>query len=260
MAAAAYSLLSLGFVMMKHGIDWLGWKGPRTKVFYQRLVTWTAGFIIMNIYGVPSAVALKRLPPHIVSAFAGWGIIMLVVFSFLLLKEKIYPGDYLFFFLVVTGIFFLNYFEPPAAPASVANPRGIIALCAAPLLLFLPGLRRSLPAKIKTVIFASVSGMSAGLMVVSLRLLVLRFGFEIAQYPGSLYLYLYIAFALLSFIALQLALKTGSMMTTGPVQYSSNIIYPVFSAFLVFDRPLHIVQVAAIGLVVYAVVNILKKH
>ncbi|MCP5046650.1 MAG: hypothetical protein GY940_05735, partial [bacterium] len=69
MALTAYTMISLGFVMMKKGIDWMGWKGPKNKTFYRNLGIWITGFLVMNIYGIPSAIALKTLPPHIVSAF-----------------------------------------------------------------------------------------------------------------------------------------------------------------------------------------------
>lgn len=260
MACTAYSLLSLGFVMMKKGINWLGWKGPKDRIFYRALATWVTGFIIMNIYGVPSAIALKSLPPHMVSAFAGWGIVMLVFFSFLLLKEKIYKTDILFALLVVTGIFLLGYFEPTSAPVHSFHFWGMAFLCSIPVILVFTGLLKFLSRKVKTVIFASVSGMSAGLMVVSLRLLVMKFGYKVSLYFDSIYLYLYIVFALLSFIALQLALKNGSMIAVGPVQYSANIIYPACSTLLVFQQTLHPVQVLAIAAIIYSVINILKKH
>jgi len=263
MAVTAYSLLSLGFVLQKKGIHWMGWKGPKDKIFYSNLTTWIAGFIIMNTYPVPSAIALKNLPSHIVSAFAGWGIIMLVFFSFLLLKEKLYQTDYIFSLLVVAGIVLLNYFEKPAgSEPSIAAPRvwGLGILCAVPVILIFTGLLKFLSKKVKTGVFASVSGMCTGLMVITLRLLVVNFGYEVASYLGSIYLYLYLGSALLSFIGLQLALKNGPMIAVGPVQYSATIIYPVFAAFLVFQQAIHPVQVLAIALIIYGVISILKKH
>ncbi|UCH95662.1 MAG: hypothetical protein JSV88_02135 [Candidatus Aminicenantes bacterium] len=263
MAITAYSLLSLGFVMQKKGIQWMGWKGPKDKIFYSNLVTWIMGFIVMNAFPIPSAIALKNLPPHIVSAFAGWGIIILVFFSFLLLKEKLYKTDYIFSLLVVMGIVLLNYFEKSIGSApSTATPRvwGLTILCIVPVILIFTGLLKFPAKKVKTWVFASVSGMSAGLMVITLRLLVVNFGYQVPLYFGSLYLYLYLGFALLSFIGLQLALKNGPMIVVGPVQYSTTIIYPVLAALPVFQQSLHPVQVLAIALIVYGVISILKKH
>ena len=260
MAFTAYSFLSLGFVLMKKGIKWMGWKGPKDKNFYWNLAIWVTGFIVMNIYGVPSAVALKSLPPHIVSAFAGWGIVMLVLFSFLFLKEKIYKTDYFFSALIAGGIFLLGYFERPTASTHSFHLWGMVILCSVPLLLFLTGFFKFLTKKVKTVIFASVSGVSAGLMVVSLRLLVINYGYKVSLYFNSIYLYLYIFFALLSFIALQLALKKGPMIAVGPVQYATNIIYPACSTLLVFQRSLHLIQFLALASIIYSVINILRSR
>ncbi|MCP5103511.1 MAG: hypothetical protein GY950_09040, partial [bacterium] len=120
MALIAYSAVSTGFVLMKMGIDWMGWKGKRDKVFYKKFFIWVTGFIIMNIYGVPSAIALKQLPPHIVAAFAGWGIVVLVFLSHFLLKETLFKTDFVFSFLIVAGIFLLNFFEKPSADGIIS--------------------------------------------------------------------------------------------------------------------------------------------
>lgn len=259
MALIAYSCVSTGFVLMKKGIDWIGWKGKRNKPFYWNLFLWVTGFIIMNIYGVPSAIALKRLPPHIVAAFAGWGIVVLVFLSHVLLKEKILKTDFIFSSLIVTGIFLLNFFEKPG-PGQTINITGMIFVCAIPAALFFPGFIKRLSGNAKTVIFAAVSGFSAALMVVCLRLLVLKYQYKVALYFDSPYLYLYIVFALLSFFALQLAIKNGPMMIIGPVQYSTTIIYPLLAALLVFSRLINIIQSLAIGLIVYSVIHILKSR
>jgi multidrug transporter EmrE-like cation transporter len=259
MALIAYSAISTGFVLMKMGIHWIGWKKKRNTTFYKNLALWMSGFIIMNIYGVPSAAALKQLPPHIVAAFAGWGIVVLVFLSHFLLKEKLFKTDFLFSLLIVAGIFLLNFFEKPA-PANIINVKGIIFLSSIPVIVFIPGFIKKLSGKVKTVLFASVSGISAGLMVVCLRLLVLKYQYRVALYFHSPYLYLYIGFALLSFIALQVAIKNGSMMIIGPVQYSTTIIYPVLAAFFVFNRLINLLQFLSIGLIVYSVIHILKKR
>lgn len=259
MALVAYSFISTGFVLMKKGISWIGWKGKRNRIFYSNLFWWTAGFIIMNIYGIPSAIALKRLPPHIVAAFAGWGIVVLVFFSHFLLKEKIFKTDFIFSILIVAGIFILNFFERPASK-NIINIKGMIFLSLIPVVLFLAGFIRRLSPKIKTLVFSSVSGFSAGLMVVFLRLLVLKYQYKVSLYFDSPYLYLYIGFALFSFIALQLACKNGPMMIIGPVQYSTNIIYPLFATLFIFNQLINLIQFLSIGLIVYSVINILKNR
>lgn len=261
MALTAYTMLSLGFVMQKKGITWIGWKGAKNRVFYRNLSVWVGGFVIMNIYGVPSAVALKTLPAHIVSAFAGWGIIMLVVFSFLILKEKITQWDYFYFFMIVIGIFLLGMFEQGAKQRlEQVDSLGLGFMCVVPVLIFAGMLPRVWSKQIKTAGYAAVSGMCAGLMVVSLGLLVLQYGYRIALYPKSIYVYLYIVAALMSLTGLQLALKNGDMIAIGPMQYGMTIIYPVLGNLIVFHRMIHVIQIIAVAIIVFSVIKILKNH
>jgi drug/metabolite transporter (DMT)-like permease len=263
MALSAYSFLSFGFVLQKKGIQWIGWKGKKDKNYYKHLSTWIFGFVIVNIYGVPSAIALKTLPPHMVSAFAGWGIVMLVFLSYLILKEKLLPTDYLYSLLIVVGIVLLALFETSTTSGRETVSIlywGLVLLLLIPVILFLSVLNRAVSQKIRTIGFAAVSGMTAGLMVVSLRLLVLSHGYEVAKYLGSIYLYLYIFAALLSLVSLQLALKNGEMIAVGPVQYSSTIIYPLLATLIVFKGNIHLLQIVAVGIIVFSVIKILKKH
>jgi len=263
MAATAYTCISLGFVFMKKGIGWIGWQGKKELKYFQSMVLWVFGFIIMNIYALPSAIALKKLPSHIVASFAGWGIIVLVFLSYVILKEKLFYTDYLYSSLIVLGIIVLNIYENKNTTDNIVNKINIfwmILLTAIPLVLFMSGLFNNLSAKIKTVLFASVSGISAGLMVVYLGLLIQNFGNKIIEYPKSPYLFLYLFFALLSFFSLQIAMKKGEMIIIGPVQYSMNIIYPVFASLLLFDIRFVLQQYLAIILIVYSMSKILKRH
>ena len=259
MAMLAYTCISAGFVLMKKGISWIGWKEKKNSKYFKYLFIWISGLVIMNIYGIPSAIALKNLPAHIVAAFAGWGIISLVFLSYFFLKEKVYISDYIFSLIIVFGIVLLNVYEKPVSQQK-SNTVWILILCVIPVFLFLISFVRSLSLKIKTILFASVSGISAGLMVIFLGLLVFNFKYEVILYFGSSYLYLYIGYALLSFLALQMALKKGVMMVIGPVQYSTNIIYPLFASLLIHNRQIILIQYFAVILIVYSVSKLLKNH
>jgi multidrug transporter EmrE-like cation transporter len=259
MAMTAYACLAVGLVLMKKGIGWLGWKGPKDRSFYGSLAVWIAGFLVMNLYGVPNALALKILPPDVVAAFAGWGIVVLVFCSHFLLRESISRSDLVYSFLIVGGIAALNLFSRPEA-AGEPDPAATVVLFFLPFVLFVCGLVFSWSDTLKTALFAAVSGLCAGLMVVALGLLVRRYEYQIALYLKSPYLYLYIGLGLLSLVALQVALKHGPLMVIGPIQYSTHIGYPLVAAMAVFRRPVHAVQYLAVGLIVYSVVGILRRR
>ncbi len=259
MALIAFFCLSFGFILMKMGINWMGWKESKNKIYYKNLFIWITGLIIANIYGIPSALALKNLPPHMVSVFAGWGIVVLIYLSYFLLKEKIFKTDYLFSFLIILGIFLLSYFKQESSGETI-QPIGIYILGFIPIVLFLFGFAKKITNPVKTAIYGAVSGFSAGLMIIFLRILVLKYQYQVGLYFTSPFSYLYIIFALLSFVALQFAFKHGPMMITGPAQYSTTIIYPLFAAWLIFHDQINLIQLILIGIISYSVIMIMKKR
>ena len=113
--------------------------------------------------------------------------------------------------------------------------------------------------KWKNVLFASASGIFTGMMVVALKILVMGFGYDIAKYFSSVFLYLYILYAGLSFISLQLAFKNGTALISGQLQYSFTIVYPSIASILVFAHQLSLIQILSLALIVLSVIMILKR-
>jgi len=259
MAMTAYFCLSLGFILMKAGIGWLRRGKTKDLAYYRLLALWVVGLIITNIYGVPSALALRHLPAHLVSVFAGWGIVVLLILSRLILREKIYRSDFIYSLLIMVGIFFLHLHRTDL-PDRGFSLSGLIVFGLIPVGLFVIGFLKIFPPPLKTAVMGSVSGLSAGVMIVALRILVQIYHYQVGRYFSSPFAYLYIGAALLSFTALQLAFKSGPMMITGPAQYSTTIVYPLIAAWLVFHQDLHLLPVSAVLLIMICVILILKKR
>ena len=259
LAFFAYTLLSIGLVLMKKGISWIGFKGQKNPSFYKNLFIWIAGFILTNSYIVPNTLALKHLDPHIVASVAGWGVVMMILFSRALLKEKLYRSDLLFAAVIFIAILLLNFFEYHEDARAVNWPMltGAVLLPLALALVAVPGIVKK---KIKALLLAVVSGISAGMIVVIMKILVSDFGFRVADYFTSPYFYLYLFFSLSAFITLQIAYKLAVMMIVGPAQYSAAIIYPALCSFFIFSNRLHLIQIIAITTVIASVTLILKKH
>jgi multidrug transporter EmrE-like cation transporter len=260
MALLAYTLLSMGIVLMKKGVACFGWKGKKNRRFYAYLGAWIAGFSIMNLNGIPNAIALKTLPPHIVAACAGWGIVILIFFSSWVLKENVFNSDFIFAGLIVVSIFLLNFFEKPIVVENPVSLSGLFIISLLPFALMPVLFFKVITKKVKTVVYAALSGLAAGLLVVFLKMLMIAYGFQVGRFFGSIYLYAYIFAALISLIALQLANKSGDMIVIGPVQYSCQIIYPAVSTYVVFGQSLTLMQIAAIISIIYSVHRILKKR
>jgi drug/metabolite transporter (DMT)-like permease len=259
LALAAFAVLAAGMILMKKGIAWIGHKGPKDGAWRRDLWTWIAGFLLSNLYVVPSLMALSALTPHIVGAFAGSGVVVLVLLASAVLGEKLFRSDILYTAVVVLSTILLNVYEPSSGKG-VLNIPLLAAASAFPLLLFAPALAKSMSRAARAVMFASVSGTSMGMIVVLMKALVETHGFRAGDYLRSPYVYLYLLFSLTAFIALQLAFRIGSMMRTGPVQYGSSIVYPAVCSALVFGNVIRPVQVAALAAIVLAVAGLLRKH
>ena len=260
MAAMAYSFISIGIVLQKKGISWIGWKGIKDRAYYKNLIVWISGFLLMNLYGIPSAIALKSLSPHHVSAFAGWGVVVLIFLSKILLKDVIFRSDYFYSLIIIAGIVMLTL-----SGNSVDSPEFSINILTLlyfllPVFLFILLLIIKISKKTINVLSAVVSGCTAGLMVISLKRLIGSEGYRVAEYPGSVYSYLYLFFALLSFVSLQISLKSGPVLVTGQIQYSTIILYPLAGSLIVFSGKTDMLQMISIILIVIGVVRILKNR
>ena len=258
LAALAYTLLSTGYVFQKKGIGWIGAERKWDSAFKRNLTVWILGFVLMNLYIVPSAAALRRLEPHIVAALAGWGVIVLVFLSALLLKECIYASDILFTLLIVLAIALLNLLEAPAG-GQAARPGPLIAALALPFALLCPALLKSVPRRTRALLFACVSGLSAGMIVVTMKILVAAHGFRVAAYFASPFLYAYLIFSLTAFLTLQISYRLGSMMVVGPVQYTAALVYPAVCSVLVLSNAMSVWQWAALILIAAGVAGILRR-
>lgn len=259
MAFLGYTVLSSGFVLMKKGINWIGWKDKKDKKYYENLIIWLTGFILTNIGVIPNAIALNKLPPYIVSSVAGWGIIIIVFLSYFLLKEKLYNTDFIYSTIIVLGIFFVNFFTTEFETNGFNNFYLILSFLI-PVVLFIIGLIKSLSKKLKSIIFASAGGFAAGMMIIFIKIIVTKFGYNIGDYFSTIYFYAYLFEGLFSFISFQLAYKKGEMILVGPTQYSSNILYPLFVSIFVFSQTISLIQGFSITIIVFSVIKILLKH
>lgn len=259
LALVAYTMLSTGLVLMKKGIAWTGTWRPSDRAWRRAFTVWTAGFVVSNLYVVPSALALKIMNPHTVAAIAGWGVVVLIILSRAFLREKVYRTDIIWAAVIVAAIVLLSV---PGRSAAAGLPRAsaLIAGATLPLLLIPAAFARTFSRRVRATIFAVVSGLSSGLIVVLLKILIDEFGYRIGSYFGSVWFYAYLFFSLAAFLSLQMAYRLEALMRTAPVQYSLAIAYPAVVFVLVYGNRLSPVEIPAVSAIVLAVVGILRKR
>lgn len=259
LAFLAYTLLAAGLVLMKKGIGWIGHKGPKDSAWRKDIILWVAGFVLSNSYIVPVTMALQTLPTHVVAAFAGWGVAAMVILSRAWLHEKLRPSDAAYAAAMVFAIALLGVYDKPGLERAIQT--SWLAGAAAFPFLFVPAaFSRIFSVRPRAFLLAAISGISTGLIVVFMKALVQAYGGRVAAYFASPYLYLYLVFSLLAFLALQFAYKLDSFLRTGPVQYAASILYPALCSALVFGNRVRPVQVAAILSIVLAVAGILRNR
>jgi drug/metabolite transporter (DMT)-like permease len=257
LAASAYVLLAVGLVLMKKGIGWFGRRAPKDAAWGRDLGIWSAGFLLSNAYIVPVALALKTLAPHVVAAFAGLGVIVMVLLSRAWLGERLRGSDAYYAGGMGLAMVMLALTSAEGA-GGPARSLGLAIAAAFPFALLSAGLLGSPDGRRRAVLLAAVSGISAGMIVILMRTLVLAHGTRVGDYLGSPAFYLYLGFSLTAFLALQFAYKLDALLRTGPVQYAASIVYPVIGSVLVFGNAIRPVQAAAILVIVLGVVGILR--
>lgn len=256
LAASAYALLAAGLVLMKKGIGWFGRGAPRDAAWKRDLGVWSAGFLLSNAYIVPVTLALRELPPHIVGSFAGLGVVVMVLLSRAWLGENLRRSDALYAGGMGLAIGLLSLSAGTGA-GGAGNSLRLATAAVFPFLLLAGAFIGRVGRRRLAILLAAVSGISAGMIVVLMRMLVQAFGTRVGDYFASPYFYLYLVFSLLAFLALQFAYKLDTLLRTGPVQYGATILYPFFCSVLVFGNPFRPVQAAAILVVALAVIGIL---
>jgi multidrug transporter EmrE-like cation transporter len=259
LALFGFTLFSTGIVLTKAGSPWMKWQGQKDSNYRRYLAIWFAGFALYNLALIPNGMASQNLPPHIISAISGWGITVIVFLSHFFLKEKIHVSDYIYSMIIIASIFILNIAEKPTAVTQIDKP-AFYLLFLIPFLLVIPAFLKQINVKMKSVLYSVYAGCASGFALVILNIVVKEYGYDLVNYFGTPYPYLFIFSGTAAFVALQLAIKYGDMMLVGPLQNSFAIIYPTISSYFVFSSKFNIIQIAAIIAIVYACIAILRKH
>lgn len=254
-----FSIFSTGIVMTKAGGAWLTWAGKRDRLFAKALGLWLLGFALYNVAVIPNLIASRDLPSHIISAISGWGIPVVVLLSFLLLKEKLFASDIIYSGVMFAGIIVLSILDK-TGPAVKINQTAFYILLALPLLLLPAVFFRKTGAKPRAILLAVFAGCAGGLALVIMNIVVKSLGYDIFSYLDSPWPYLYILVCVAQFVSMQAAMRFGSMILVGPLQNALMILYPVAASYFIFGASLGLVQLAMIGVIVFACVAIMRKH
>ena len=262
----SYFSVSLGFVLQKKGIGWLSHRGPKNRLFLQNLSFWLIGFILLNLAVVPNYLALQVLNAYIVNAVSGLNIVFMVFLSGWVLKEKIYPLDYVYTVMMCGCIAVINLTDRSGAAVLTVKPGFAYAAAGLPVGIFLLWwllrnnrlLTRNIPPS--AILLAACGGAMSGLMVTYLKILQMTKGGQLLAYLSSPYLYCFLTVSILSLVAIQYAYRIGAMILVGPAQFAMMVFYPVFASYFIFKMPVNPVQLFCFTLIVATVVLMVRRH
>lgn len=109
LAICGTTIYSAGVILQKKGSGWMvrnkKHKGNSLSVFTLWLIGMLFSYAISTL---PIGIASKDLPPHIISALSGWSIVAVAFLSSFFLKERLYPTDIFYSFVIVGCIIVLS--------------------------------------------------------------------------------------------------------------------------------------------------------
>jgi|GEM_PF-700220 len=243
----AYFLLALGFVFQKKGINIFS-KERKLK----DIIFWVTGLILININPIINFYALKYVPSYVVNSISALTIVFTIILSAFLLKEKIFSSDFIYIAAITLFIVVITFKTKDASQNMPALSSStffailpIIIFFIFILLIFfttpfknkgtLNTKKQIFGKSLKAIISSSCSGAMAGFMVIAMKLLQMDRGIDLSLlYFKSIYLYLFLLNGLISFIAIQIAYKNGSMVIVAPLQYGFTVLYPVIASLFLF--------------------------
>jgi drug/metabolite transporter (DMT)-like permease len=258
-ALAGNFLLSLGMILQKRHVGWIGHKGSRDEAFRRARRGWLLGFTLMNAQPVFNFVALLGLPPNVVGAAAGSNVAFTAVLASLVLGERIGARRLAWTCAMFAAMAVSAFAAPPSGSGFV--PAALFASLAPPLLaaaVALP-LRRRRRGPTTAVVLAAVAGSLGGFMVLPMRALQISGGGSLAGWLGAPWLWLYILAGVGGFSIVQLAYKDGRMSTVAPAYYGMQVLWPALASYFVFASPFAPVQGAAFAAIAVCTVIIARQ-
>jgi len=281
-------LLSLGMVLQKRHVSWMGRKGQRDAAFRRDLLGWLLGFLLMNIAPVTNYFALLGLAANVVSALIGADVAFTALLVAFFLKERLGGAEIawtavLFAALGLAGFrggspssgfsvppYLLFYVLPIAVGLVALLARWRLAAAAAPACAApteasgaaagagAAGGAKPLHGKL-AVVFACVAGAFGGYMVLTMRALQLAAGNDFVRWLSTPYLYLYMLGGILSFVTVQLAYRDGSMGTVSPAFYGMQVLWPALASYAVLGSAFDALQAAAFAAIALSILMISRK-
>lgn len=255
------TISAVGVVFQKKGLEWVAFiKTKKQQPFYTHLSTWIFGiFLTYVLSAIPVSLASKELPPHIITAMSGWGIVIVIALSHMILKEKIYFSDFIYSLLILGSILVIGFLSKKVSKLEV--DRGTLnILFLIPFTILFPIPFKKISNKVKSALLAIFAGSMGSLAIIFFNLLVRRifiYGIKGIQIDFTI---LYLFTAVSGAIAEQIAFRIGQMTVVESIRISLFILYPVFCSIFLYSALVDYWQLIAIVIIIISCYGIFRKR
>lgn len=246
--------LNIGFLLQKSEASDLpsikGQKILRTLSLILKCRKWVFGTILTSTGWILFLLAITLAPLSVIAPLNNAGVVVLVVFAFLYLKEKLNSYEWVGLAVIVLGVILIPLFSPPpTAETPVFNSSFIIVLTLVfivSLLIIAITQKKFAPTK-SGAFLGFASGVTAGLGAVYTKVLSLVFE---DIFPLLFVFSMFLIFQMLSFLTLQTAFQQERATVVVPLFNSFSTLLPVIFGVIAFYETIPIGQMVGIILIV----------
>lgn len=252
-------LLSLGMVLQKRNVAWIGAPEKGTPSYRSARSGWVLGFVLMNVAPIFNYFALMGLPANVVSALIGANVAFTALLAAVFLKEGLGKRRLAFIALLFAALVVAGLRGGSGSDENF-SARDFFVFFALPLAA--AGLVLALRAKKKgrglAVLIAAVSGALGGYMVLAMRAVQLASGGQLLAWFTTPYLYAYVVAGVASFSLVQFAYKDGEMQSVSPAYYGMQVLWPAVASYAVLGLPFDPVQASAFAGIAFCILMIAR--
>lgn len=246
-------MLSLGMLLQKKHVGWIGAADRRSRGFRSQLAVWVLGFTLMNLATVPRFFALYGLPINVVNAFFGSNVAFTAVMAVFILKERMSARQILWSAFLLAALVVAS--ARGGLPESALSRPWLVLFFAVPAVVGVACIaaRRRKVSVALAVLLAACSGAMGGYMNLPMKAIQTG-GLD----PASIAFFIVLFFVpgFLSFALVQLAYKDAEMSVVSPAMYGFQVLWPALASYWVFDAvfdPVQALALASIALAVFLV-------
>ncbi len=244
----SYSMFNIGKGCQKYGIE--GLKESKTA---KNSGIWILGLILTTAHMFIQWIALLFAPINIIAPLEAFGLIILVIFSYQVLKEKISKIEIFGIFLIIIGTILITLVNPNTSEIELFDfylLNFVLFSLIIAIFEFIYFLVIRLKDKNNTGFILSImAGTCMAFQTVSKRITVIS-----EEFISMIFIFITFLMATLTFLFTQLAFTKAKANIAVPCSTSASIILAILAGFLVLNEIISLIQIVGIILLIGGII------